>query len=140
MGELAGKEGSCSAGCSAGRTESKGLIGESRLALDVVKRFKALRLVVKMDDVAYPLWASPNKPENIRARDGEATLVVQVLKDLLKVIGLIGEERELDINYAQCRVGWGAQHDRSAGKLQHREEILKHLCLEIPPAIYRSAS
>ena len=54
---------------------------ESRLAtLDFVKKFKGLGLAVKLEDVAYPVWASPSKPEVIRAQDRETTTAVQVLK------------------------------------------------------------
>ena len=48
---------------------------------------------------------------------------------MLKDVG--DAEKELDINYTQGRVWWGdrlvVQRDRGTGKLQYREEILKHL-------------
>ena len=45
-----------------------------------MKKFKELGLSVKMGDDDFKLWASPSKPENIRAQDRETTTAVAALK------------------------------------------------------------
>ena len=107
---------------------------ESRLnTLDFVKKFKALDLKVKMGEEEFRIWASPSKPESVRAQDRETTNAVATIKELLKDKGNV--EESLDMNYTQGRIWWGdqlvVQRDRVSGKLSFREEALK----AIDPAV-----
>ena len=74
---------------------------------DFAKQFKDLGLVVKVGDGKFKLWASPSKPENIRAQDRETTTAEMTLKELLKDLGDVGTQ--LDMDYTQGRVWWGNQ-------------------------------
>ena len=112
----------------------RGSVRESRLnTLSFVKKFKEKALTLKVGEDEFRLWASPSKPETIRAQDRETTTAVAVLKELLQGAGDV--ETKLDMNYTQGRIWWDdrlvVQRDRVTGKLVFREETLA----KINPAI-----
>ena len=99
--------------------------------LDFVKRFKALGLKIKAGDSEHVIWASPSKPENLRAQDRETTQAVQTLKELLKDNGDV--ETQIEINYTQGRVWWGdklvVQREQNNGETQlQRRSLEMHQC------------